>query len=125
MVKEKYQPVLDLGKALNIQNGSITEEDGILKIKGEAKTPYEKNVIWDKIKEIGGSNPSDIRADISVTDESVYARHVVKKGETLGKIAIQYYGKAGKYQDIFKANTTILKNPDLIHPGQELVIPNL
>lgn len=125
MLKDKYQSVLELGKALNIQNGSVTEEDGILKITGEAKTPYEKNVIWDKIKEIGGGSPSDIRAHITVADESVYARHIVKKGETLGKIAIQYYGKAAKYQDIFKANTTILKNPDLIHPGQELVIPNL
>ncbi|NCO64614.1 MAG: LysM peptidoglycan-binding domain-containing protein, partial [Flavobacteriia bacterium] len=37
----------------------------------------------------------------------------------------QYYGNASKYQAIFNANTNILKNPDLIHPGQELIIPNL
>ncbi|GAA4808961.1 LysM peptidoglycan-binding domain-containing protein [Litoribaculum gwangyangense] len=124
MVKAKYQSVLDLGEKLNIQNGDVKEENGVLKIKGTAKTQYEKNIIWDKIKEIGGENPTDISANISVADESVYARHTVKSGETLGKIAVQYYGKASKYQDIFKANSDILKNPDLIHPGQELIIPN-
>lgn len=30
-----------------------------------------------------------------------------------------------KYNAIFEANKDILKNPDTIHPGQELVIPNL
>ena len=124
-MKAKYQAVLDLGESLNIQDGNVTEENGVLKIKGTASTPYEKDILWDKIKEIGGDNPSDIKANITVADESVYSRHTVKSGETLGKIAVQYYGKASKYQDIFKANSDILKNPDLIHPGQELIIPNL
>ncbi|MBP0902288.1 LysM peptidoglycan-binding domain-containing protein [Mariniflexile gromovii] len=124
-VKAKYQAVLDLGEKLNIQNGDVTEENGVLKVKGAANTPYEKNLLWDKIKEIGGENPSDIKANINVADESVYARHTVKSGETLGKIAKQYYDNASKYNAIFQANTNILKNPDLIHPGQELVIPNI
>ncbi|WP_136480962.1 LysM peptidoglycan-binding domain-containing protein [Cognatitamlana onchidii] len=124
-VKEKYQSVLELGESLNIQNGSVTEENGVLKVKGTANTQYEKNVLWDKIKEIGGENPSDILANITVADDSVYHRHTVKSGETLGKIAKHYYGNASKYQDIFKANSDILKNPDLIYPDQELIIPNL
>ncbi|WP_179352257.1 LysM peptidoglycan-binding domain-containing protein [Winogradskyella vidalii] len=125
MVKAKYQDVLDLGEKLNIQNGDVSEKEGVLQVKGTAATQYEKNLIWDKIKEVGGENPSDIMADIKVADESVYARHTVASGETLGKIAKQYYGEPGKYQQIFEANTAILKNPDVIHPGQELVIPNL
>ncbi|MEC3908685.1 LysM peptidoglycan-binding domain-containing protein [Tamlana sp. 2201CG12-4] len=124
-MKAKYQPVLDLGESLNIQNGDVKEEDGKLKVWGTANTQYEKNLIWDKIKEIGGENPDDIMADIQVADESVFHRHVVKSGETLGKIAKHYYGNASKYQDIFKANSDILKNPDLIYPDQELIIPNL
>ena len=124
-MKAKYQEVLNLGESLNIQNGDVKEENGVLKVWGTANTPYEKNLLWDKIKEIGGENPTDIMADIKIADESVYHRHVVKSGETLGKIAVQYYGKASKYQDIFKANSDILKNPDIIHPNQELIIPNL
>lgn len=125
MIKQKYQSVLDLGTELNIQNGDVSEENGVLKIKGTAKTQYEKNIIWDEIKVVGGQNPSDIQADIRVSDESVYHRHTVKSGETLGKIAKHYYGDPMKYKQIFQANTNILKNPDLIHPNQELVIPKL
>ncbi|MCL7754300.1 LysM peptidoglycan-binding domain-containing protein [Polaribacter sp. Z022] len=124
-MKAKYQSVLDLGEQLNIQNGDVKEEGGQLKVWGTAKTPYEKDLIWDEIKKVGGDNPTDIMADIKVEDESVYARHTVASGETLGKIAKQYYGKASKYTAVFEANTNILKNPDVIHPGQELIIPNL
>ncbi len=125
MVKAKYQDVLDLGEKLNIQNGKVEEENGKLKVWGTASKQYEKNLLWDEIKRIGGENPSDIMADIKVADESVYARHTVKSGETLGKIAKHYYGDPSKYQKIFQANTDKLKNPDLIYPDQELVIPNL
>ncbi|MFY0714201.1 LysM peptidoglycan-binding domain-containing protein [Seonamhaeicola sp. NFXS20] len=124
-VKAKYQEILDLGESLNIQNGDVQVEGDMLKVWGTANTQYEKNLIWDKIKEIGGENPSDIMADIKVADESVYHRHVVKSGETLGKIAKHYYGDAMKYKEIFNANSDILKNPDLIYPDQELIIPNL
>lgn len=125
MVKAKYQGVLDLGEKLKIQNGDVSEKDGVLQVKGTAATQYDKNLIWDKIKEAGGDNPADIMADIKVADESVYARHTVASGETLGKIAKHYYGDAMKYKEIFAANSDILKNPDMIHPDQELIIPNL
>jgi nucleoid-associated protein YgaU len=125
MSKTKYQSVLDLGQALNIQNGDVQEENGVLKIKGTANTPYEKNLLWDKIKEVGGQNPTDIAANITVADESVYHRHTVKSGESLSKIAKHYFEDPMKYKEIFAANTHILKDPNLIHPGQELVIPNL
>jgi nucleoid-associated protein YgaU len=123
-VKAKYQGVLDLGEQLGIKNGNVTEEGNVLKIKGEANTPYEKDLIWDKIKSLGGENASDIKANISVTDDSVYHRHTVSSGESLSKISKHYYGDAMKYNTIFEANTNILKSADVIHPDQVLVIPN-
>jgi len=125
MIKAKYQSVLDLGEKLQIQNGDVREENGRLEIRGVAKTPYEKDLLWNEIKKVGGENPSDLMADIKVADNSVYAVHEVKSGESLSKIAKHYYGNAGKYNAIFQANTDQLKNPDLIHPGQVLKIPNL
>lgn len=124
-VKTKYQSVLDLGEKLAIKDGNVTEEGGVLKIKGQAATQYEKNLIWDKIKEVGGDSPADVTANISVEDESVYHRHTVKGGDSLSKIAKHYYGDPMKYKQIFEANTSVLKNPDVIHPDQVLVIPNL
>lgn len=124
-MKAKYQSVLDLGQKLEIQNGDVKEENGVLHVSGVAKNQYEKNLLWDEIKKVGGESPTDIVADITVADDSIYAIHTVEKGETLGKIAKHYYGKPMKYVAIFEANTDILKNPDVIHPGQELKIPNL
>lgn len=124
-VVAKYAGVLDLGQKLGIKDGALQEEAGILKIKGVAATPFEKSVLWDKIKEIGGDSPTDIKANIAVEDNSVYHRHTVRKGDSLSKIAKHYYGDAMKYNKIFEANTRVLKNPDLIHPNQILVIPNL
>ncbi|MEC3965769.1 LysM peptidoglycan-binding domain-containing protein [Flagellimonas halotolerans] len=124
-VKAKYQPVLDLGEKLEVKNGDVNVEGDILKIKGMTKTQYEKNLLWDKIKEIGGEKPSDIKANITVEDDSVYHRHTVKSGESLSKIAKHYYGDPMKYTKIFDANTNILKDPNVIHPDQVLVIPNL
>lgn len=125
MVKEKYQSVLDLGEQLNIQDGDVKVDGMTLHVSGTAHTQYEKNLLWDEIKKVGGENPSDIVADIKVADESVYARHTVESGESLSKIAKHYYKDAMKYHAIFEANKDILNNPDVIHPGQELVIPNL
>jgi len=124
-VKAKYQPVLDLGEELDVKNGDVNVEGDTLKIKGMTKTQYEKNLLWDKIKEIGGEHPSDIKANITVEDDSVYHRHTVKSGESLSKIAKHYYGDPMKYTKIFDANTNILKDPNVIHPDQVLVIPNL
>lgn len=124
-VKSKYQAVLDLGEKLHIKEGDVTEENGVLKVKGTAQTQYKKTYFGIKYKEIGNESPSDIVANIKVADTSVFHRDTVISGETLGKIAKQYFGNPSKYQTIFKANSDILKNPDLIHPGQELIIPNL
>jgi nucleoid-associated protein YgaU len=48
--------------------------------------------------------------------------HEVKKGDTLWKIAEQYYGDGSLYK-IFEANRGILKDPDAIQVGQKLHIP--
>jgi nucleoid-associated protein YgaU len=47
----------------------------------------------------------------------------VKPGDTLSKIAKQFYGDANKYHQIFEANRPMLKDPDEIYPGQKLRIP--
>jgi nucleoid-associated protein YgaU len=48
---------------------------------------------------------------------------VVEKGDSLSKIAKREYGDANKWRQIFEANRDIIKDPDLIYPGQTLRIP--
>jgi len=58
------------------------------------------------------------------SDEQPSSRfYTVKSGDTLGKIAKEFYGNAGKYPVIFEANKPMLKDPDRIYPGQVLRIP--
>ncbi len=123
-IQSKYQAVLDLGESFGVTDGYVEEKEGKLHIGGTATTQFEKDQMWDKIKEIGGEAPADLVADIKVANTDFYHKHTVESGDTLGKIAKTYYGKAGEYMKIFNANTNILKDPNLIHPGQELVIPN-
>ena len=49
--------------------------------------------------------------------------HVVQPGDTLWAIAKKYYGNGNQYTKIFNANKDKIKNPNLIYPGQQLVIP--
>lgn len=49
----------------------------------------------------------------------------VKAGDSLSKIAKQFYGDANQYNRIFEANRPMLKDPDEIYPGQKLRIPTL
>ncbi len=52
--------------------------------------------------------------------------HTVAPGDWLSKLARHYYGNINKWPVIYAANTrTIGRNPDLIKPGQKLVIPDL
>ncbi len=51
--------------------------------------------------------------------------YTIKKGDSLSKIAKAYYGNAMKYPVIFEANREVIKDPDLIYPGQVLRIPKV
>ena len=123
-VKDKYQNVLDLGEKLGIREGKVEEQNGILRVWGTVENNYHKDQLWDAIKATGGSHPTDIVADIQVSNPGVYATHTVAKGESLSKIAKHYYDDLMKYKQIFEANRDQLSDPDKIEVGQVLTIPN-
>ncbi len=53
-----------------------------------------------------------------------YAQYyVVKKGDSLSKIAEEHYGDKMLYPKIFDANRDVLSDPNKIKPGQKLRIP--
>lgn len=49
--------------------------------------------------------------------------YTVVKGDCLWHIAKKYYGNGAKYKVIYDANRDKISNPNLIYPGQVLVIP--
>lgn len=48
--------------------------------------------------------------------------HTVKKGDTLWDLAQQYLGDPFKWPEIYRRNTATVQDPDLIYPGQVLII---
>ena len=49
--------------------------------------------------------------------------YVIKSGDSLSKIAKQFYGNANDWQKIYQANKDKIKDPNMIHPGQKIIIP--
>lgn len=49
--------------------------------------------------------------------------YTVKNGDCLWNIAKKYYGNGAQYTKIYNANKGLLKNPNIIYPGQVLTIP--
>jgi len=65
---------------------------------------------------------SNVKSGASSTATRIY---VVVSGDSLSKIAKREYGDANKWKQIFEANRDIIKDPNLIHPGQKLKLPSL
>jgi len=49
--------------------------------------------------------------------------YIIKKGDSLSAIAKQFYGKPNDYPKIFEANREVIKDANLIFPGQKIRIP--
>jgi len=51
-------------------------------------------------------------------------RHTVREGDTLFSLARRYYGDAERFGAIYQANRGVLRSPDPLPVGAELVIPD-
>lgn len=54
---------------------------------------------------------------------SSYADYVVKKDDTLQKIAKKFYGNYSQWTKIYDVNKDVIKNPNFIKPGITIKIP--
>ena len=119
---DKYAGVMAAAQALGIKGLSAKEVGGKLTITGTADYQMQKDAVWDEIKKQGGWE-QELNADIKTANTDIYGIYEVKPGDSLSKIAKSAYDNAGEYMRIFEANRNILKDPNVIQPGQKLVIP--
>jgi nucleoid-associated protein YgaU len=106
-----------------IQDLNVAYNDGVVELSGSADSAeaMEKAVL------MAGNvqGVSEVKADgISAPPQAAQVEYyVIQKGDSLSAIAKRYSGNAQDYPRIFDANREVIKNPDLIYPGQKIRIP--
>jgi nucleoid-associated protein YgaU len=122
---DKYGDVYILAQSLGTANLEAREEEGKMVIRGTAPTRFAADQIWDKVKSIDPNlSHGDLSMDLAVARQDIYGEYEVKSGDTLSAIARDVTRGKLTYQQVFEANRDILNDPDKIHPGQKLKIPN-
>lgn len=107
---------------LGLQDADIAVEGDTVRVLGKAKSQEEHEKIILALGNVHGIAKVDDQ--IAVAAAAPAAKfYTVKKGDTLSKIAKEFYGDANRYQAIFEANRPMLEHPDKIYPGQSLRIP--
>jgi nucleoid-associated protein YgaU len=110
-----------------ITNLQVKFDDGVVDLFGQCESTAVKEkavLLAGNIKGVAKVNDLYLTAPPpEPKDETVY--YEVKSGDSLSKIAKHFYGNAMKYPVIFEANREVIKNPDLIYPGQMLRIPKI
>ncbi|MDD7884756.1 peptidoglycan-binding protein LysM [Flavivirga sp. 57AJ16] len=122
VAKKLKETIIDLH--LQVENLNIFIDEDIAMVKGLAYDQATK----EKVVLIIGNSKGIAIVDDQMTVECAGPEaqfHTVINGNTLGKIAKEFYGDATKYPVIFEANKPMLTDPDTIYPGQLLRIPIL
>jgi len=128
--EEKAKLILNhIGKfGFDVSNVKVTVDDEKVILAGKVDTIENKNKIIVTAGNVDGISVVEDHLLVIVPppvtppppEKQFYT---VKKGDYLSKIAKEVYGDAKKYPVIFEANKPMLKDPNLIYPGQVLVIP--
>jgi len=123
-LKLKYGSVLNYINQSGVRLTHVHIQDDKLYVEGAAGTEAIKNHIWDQVKLVDPSF-SDLTLNITI-DPSLAPKeqtYTVAAGDSLSKIAKQFYGNPNSYMKIFEANKDKLSDPNTIKVGQQLVIP--
>ena len=110
------------GMGFKVSELGVRVDDDKVTLTGEAASQADR----EKIVLLVGNHEGIASVDDNMTtakQEPEGKYYEVKSGDTLSKIAKEFYGNANKYPVIFEANKPMLKDPDEIYPGQRLRIP--
>jgi nucleoid-associated protein YgaU len=105
-----------------VQDLSVDVEGSKAAVHGQVDTQEIREKVILLIGNSEGIDSVDDRLQVAKPEPEAQF-YDVKPGDSLSKIAKQFYGDANKYHQIFEANRPLLKDPDDIFPGQKLRIP--
>lgn len=49
--------------------------------------------------------------------------YTIQSGDTLSHVSLRFYGTANRWREIYEANKDVIKNPNMVFPGQVIKIP--
>ena len=119
---EKIQEKI-LSENPGVENLGVTYDDGLVGLSGKAASAeaLEKTVlIAGNVKGVTEVNIDKMDAPAPVPEVEYYT---IVSGDSLSKIAKKYYGNAMDYPKPFVANKEVIKDPNLIYPGQKIRVP--
>jgi nucleoid-associated protein YgaU len=108
-----------------ISNLGVAYDEGTVDLSGKAdsREAVEKAVlIAGNVKGVTLVNADQVETPPVVTEIKV-EYYVIQSGDTLSGIAKKFLGNAMDYPKIFEANREVIKDPNLIYPGQKIRIP--
>jgi len=111
------------GLGIPVENLSIAVQKDVATARGTTESQADR----ERVVLVAGNTEGIAQVDDQLevkTPEPPARFHTVVRGDTLSKIAKEFYGNAMKYPTIFEANRPMLTDPDKIYPGQVLRIPN-
>jgi len=107
---------IDVYNKVNVQN--TVGDDALSQLSDEINSVINEGVGKNR----AASYTANITKEVA-TRKNEMRIIVVKKGDTLGKIAQRAYGNMRDYKKIYRANPEVTR-PDRIYIGQKLRIPN-
>ena len=106
-----------------IEDLKVSYKDGVVALQGKADdaAAMQKAVLMaGNVMGVESVNADGLKAPEAVEQVDYY---VIQKGDTLSAIAKHFYGNASTYPRLFETNREVIKDPDLIFPGQKIRIP--
>jgi len=118
----------DIGQALqgagiNVSNLQVKDVGGTTAVYGSVKSEDEKRRAEQAIEGKVGKISNHLEVQVALGGTGAARQYTVKSGDTLSKIAKQFYGDASQWKKIHAANADVIKDPDKIQPGWNLQIP--
>ena len=107
---------IDVYNKVNMQD--VSGADTLSQLSEQINSVLQESASNDKVTTYTQSLKSEV--DVRKNEMRII---VVRKGDTLGKIAKRAYGNVMDYKKIHKANPELTR-PDRIYIGQKLRIPN-
>lgn len=99
----------------------MKEGKAVLSGKASSADAVEKAVLMaGNVEGVSSVDTSGIEAPEQDKKVEFYE---IQKGDTLWAISSKFLGKGARYPEIVEANKEVIKNADLIYPGQTIRIP--